>query len=135
MLMRLEHLQQRARKVSSAEAATLDGWNQADLKLLPLPSWSSFTLLELAVGTRKASWPTSFRQVSMIMLAKDDSGQVLARRPITVISRLLSTWSGLRYREAEDWHRSWCPPNEISINKNLRCASNKYLMRHSLYVK
>ena len=87
----------------------VDAWQIDELKLLGEQSiYHLAQLYNLIEST--STWPTNLLDVPVVCLKKGTGDTPLDFRPISLTSHLYRLWSKCRWKQLQQWHFSWCPP-------------------------
>lgn len=107
-----EDLKAQAARRKPNAAPGLDGWRTVEVQSFPLVVWASIATYFCQVESGLRSLPENLTLAKQIILDKGSDDAPLSKRLISLLSVLLLSYTGLRYRQLQEWqHR--CLPRQL----------------------
>ncbi len=113
---------QLARRKANA-APGLDGWRTVEAQSLPLKVLSAVADFFNDVERGNRSLPQSLTMAKQIILDKGSEDLPLSKRLISLLSVLLLSYTGLRFRQLQTWQNQCLPMQLYGGIKNRRMSS------------
>ena len=99
--------QVRRRKAEAAPG--LDGWRTCEMQILPDTCFKIFADILNQVEQTEAELPQVLTTAKQVLLNKNGESAPMQKRLITILPIVLVSYTGLRFRQLQDWQRSVMP--------------------------
>ena len=100
--------------MGAAAAASLDGWEWRELRVL-LVSWYDELARILAKVEEFGVWPDGLLDAYIAMIPKTDGDAApLGQRPLSVLPVVYRIWASARMSRLDGWFKSWVPDSVFS---------------------
>ena len=109
------------RKVNAAPG--LDGWRTVEVQSFPLTVWSAIASYFNQVESGQRCLPQNLTLAKQIILDKGSDDAPLSKRLISLLSVILLSYTGLRYRQLQDWQNKSLPRQLFGGIKHRKMSS------------
>ena len=98
-----------AAKRRNSAAPGLDGWRTTEVKALPLSVFNAIAAFFIEIESGIRAFPTNLGLVKQVLLDKGGPDLPLQKRIISLLSIFVVSYTGLRFRQLQEWQNTVMP--------------------------